>query len=178
MVKFRWYYDKDKEEIWLNEMASEGFAMTRFFLGFYWFENCEPGEYIYQIDLFTENKGSMTHQEYLNLIRETGAEYVCSWGWWRLFRRKAELGPFCLYTDVNSRLDQYRRWFRLFRNIAVFDLAVLIYEMIIIFTTWDHSGVRIMGTVALGIIFTLGLVIWISTYHIWKKIKSLEKELL
>ena len=31
MVKFRLYYDKDKEEIWLNEMAQQGYAMTRFF---------------------------------------------------------------------------------------------------------------------------------------------------
>lgn len=50
MTKFRLYFDKDKETAWLNEMAKKGYAMTGFFAGFYQFEACEPGEYIYQID--------------------------------------------------------------------------------------------------------------------------------
>lgn len=179
MVKFRWYYDKDKEEIWLNEMVAEGFAVTRFLLGFYWFEDCEPGEYIYQIDLFTENKGSMTHREYVSLIQETGAEFVCSWGWWRFFRRKAKLGPFRLYTDVNSRLEQYRRIFRLFRNIGILELAALCYEVILTVASWNRSaGLEALCLAAVGIIFAMGIVIWENAYHIWQKIKRLERELL
>lgn len=51
MKKFKIYFDKDKEEEWLNEMAQNGYAFTSFFLGMYSFEKCEPGEYSYQIDL-------------------------------------------------------------------------------------------------------------------------------
>lgn len=179
MVKFRWYYDKDKEEAWLNEMAAEGFAMTRFRFGFYWFEDCEPGEYIYQIDLFTENKGSMTHREYISLIQDTGAEYVCSWGWWRIFRRKAKLGSFRLYTDASSRLEQYRRIFRFFRNVGIFELAVLCYEVILTVTTWNRSAdVGVLCLAADMIILAVGIVIWENAYHIRQKIKRMEQELL
>ena len=52
MVKFRLYYDKDKEQDWLMEMVNRGWAVKKFFLGFYTFEPCEPGEYIYQIKLY------------------------------------------------------------------------------------------------------------------------------
>ena len=38
MIKFRLYYDKDKEEEFLNNMVQKGYAMTHIFLGVYWFE--------------------------------------------------------------------------------------------------------------------------------------------
>ena len=50
MKKFKLYFDKEKEETWLNEMCGKGLAMTKFFLGVYTFAPCEPGAYIYQID--------------------------------------------------------------------------------------------------------------------------------
>ena len=50
MMKFRLCLDKDAETEWLNRMAANGWAMKRFFAGFYSFEKCEKGEYVYQID--------------------------------------------------------------------------------------------------------------------------------
>lgn len=51
MIKFKLYYDKDQEEKFLNEMSDQGYAMKKFFLGFYTFEPCNPGEYTYRVDL-------------------------------------------------------------------------------------------------------------------------------
>ena len=50
MIKYRFYLDKDAETAWLNQMAADGWAMKRFFAGFYDFETCENGEYVYQVD--------------------------------------------------------------------------------------------------------------------------------
>lgn len=44
MIKYRFYLDKDAETAWLNQMAADGWAMKRFFAGFYDFETCENGE--------------------------------------------------------------------------------------------------------------------------------------
>ena len=38
MMKFKLYFDTDAEVKWLNEMADKGYAMTRFFAGFYTFD--------------------------------------------------------------------------------------------------------------------------------------------
>ena len=57
MLKFKLYYDKDAEEDWLKEMCLNGWAFKKFFLGFYTFEKCEPGEYNYQIDLLDSWSG-------------------------------------------------------------------------------------------------------------------------
>lgn len=51
MRKYRLYYDKDAEEIWLKDMCQKGWALKKYFLGLYTFEPCTPGEFNYQIDL-------------------------------------------------------------------------------------------------------------------------------
>ena len=45
MIKYRYYIDNQKEQDWLNKLSREGWALKKFFLGFYKFEKCEPGEY-------------------------------------------------------------------------------------------------------------------------------------
>ncbi|MFQ8631802.1 MAG: DUF2812 domain-containing protein, partial [Intestinibacter bartlettii] len=50
MIKYRYYIDNQKEQDWLNNLTKKGWALKSFFLGFYKFEKCEPGEYEYQID--------------------------------------------------------------------------------------------------------------------------------
>lgn len=46
MKKFKLYYDKDKEEAFLNDMSAKGHAMKRFFLGDVYFRKM-PTERIY-----------------------------------------------------------------------------------------------------------------------------------
>lgn len=179
MVKFRWYYDADKEKAWLDEMAQKGWAMYHYFLGFYWFEACKPGEYIYQIDLFVENKGNMTYQEYLNLIEETGAEYLCRWFWWRVFRRRAELGDFKLYTDVNSKIEKYQKHLRFFRNIGIAQACVFTYDLLYTIVFWERMGdMNVFFFWACILLLVCMAVIWRNYYRIRGKIRDLKKELL
>ena len=109
MIRFRLYYDKDKETEWLNEMAADGWALKSFFAGFYKFEPCEKGEYIYQIDLGDELYS--VSDEYRELMGELGVEIVVLWGFWIILRKRAEDGPFELYTDVDSKIEHYRNFF-------------------------------------------------------------------
>ena len=83
MVKYRLYLDKDKESIWLNEMADKGFAMTGFYGGFYKFEQCEKGEYAYQID-FKQNFFSVP-EDYREIMEESGIEMDGATYWQKLF---------------------------------------------------------------------------------------------
>jgi hypothetical protein len=42
MKKFKLYYDKDKEEAFLNDMSAKGYAMKRFFWGCILLKNANP----------------------------------------------------------------------------------------------------------------------------------------
>ena len=35
MIKFRWYYDIDKEEKFLNEMSRNGYRLKKYCIGLY-----------------------------------------------------------------------------------------------------------------------------------------------
>ncbi|MDF2520653.1 MAG: hypothetical protein K0R84_1281, partial [Clostridia bacterium] len=87
MLKFKMYFDKDVEEIWLKEMSNKGWAFKRFFLGFYTFEACEPGEYNYQIDLLDNWSGEK--EDYASFMEQSGVEVISQWYRWVYIRKKA-----------------------------------------------------------------------------------------
>ena len=127
MIRFKLYYDKDKETVWLNQMASEGWALKSFFAGFYKFEPCGKGEYIYQIDL-GDTLYSVS-DEYRELMGELGVEIVVLWGYWIILRKRAADGPFELYTDVESKIEHYRKIRRMFKAVTILELIGLFMEI-------------------------------------------------
>ena len=127
MKKFALYFDKDKEMEWLNKMVQEGYAMVDFFAGLYTFEPCEKGEWQYQIDIGNGFFG--VKKEYSDFMSEMGIEVVKCWGPWVILRRKAQEGRFELFSDVDSRIEQYKKILILFKAVTCVELLALIYEI-------------------------------------------------
>ena len=127
MIKFRMYFDKDKETQWLDEMAAEGWAVKSFFAGFYTFEQCEKGEYQYQID-FCDKVLSIS-DDYREFMNENDVEIVQRWGFWVILRKKTSDGEFVLYSDVDSQLDHYKKILRMFQGVTIFEFLILLYEI-------------------------------------------------
>ena len=115
MIRWKFTYDKDEEQDWLNEYARQGWAMTKFWLGVVTFVPCQPGEYIYQIDLLP-GKGLLAedYEGYVIFMDEMGVEGVQRWGRWVYLRKRAGDGPFEVFTDAESRIALYRRIRRMF----------------------------------------------------------------
>lgn len=128
MIKFRLYYDKDKETLWLNEMADQGYAMIGFFAGFYTFEKCEPGEYRYQVD-FSDKPFSLG-TDYREFMKEMNIEIVLQWFFWVILRKKASEGEFQLYTDVDSSIAHYKKIRTLFKAVTIFETILFTIECI------------------------------------------------
>lgn len=130
MIKFRIYFDKDKETQWINKMAQKGFAMTGFFAGFYEFERCQPGEYIYQVD-FSEKFCSVS-ENYREFMAEMNVEIVQIWGFWVILRKKASDGEFLLYTDVDSNIAHYTKIRNFFKAAGIIESLLFLMETILI----------------------------------------------
>lgn len=130
MVKFRLGLNNDKETEWLNEMARKGYAMTGFAAGFYSFDKCQPGEYVYQIDC-SEGLFRVSN-DYREFMRESGIEIVCVWGMWVILRRKAAEGDFVLYTDVESAIAYYTKTKRIFMVVMVIECICLFMELFVV----------------------------------------------
>lgn len=169
MLKFRLYYDKDEEEVWLNEMSQKGWAFKKFFLGYYTFEPCEPGEYNYQIDLLDNWSGEK--EDYATFMDESGVEVISQWYRWVYIRKKAADGPFEMYTDAESKIAQYRR-------IKNFFLVGLIIEMLCFLIEFNEAvstGFKSFW----GLTILLGIIVLAFLRMIWKckwKIEQLQQE--
>ena len=120
MIRFRLYFDKDPETEWLNRMASDGWALKGFFAGFYSFEKCGKGEWIYQID-FGDHAYHVS-DEYRELMTDLGIEIVALWGFWIILRKRAADGPFELYTDTESMIGHYRKILKMFMGVIALEL--------------------------------------------------------
>lgn len=130
MIKFRFYFDKDEETAWLNQMSADGWAMTGFFAGFFNFEKCDKGKWNYQVDF--GDRAFAVSDEYREFMEDTGAEIVQTWGYWVFLRRLASLGKFELYTDIDSCIEHYKKILKMFQTVTILELVCF---FIIIFTT-------------------------------------------
>lgn len=166
MIKFRWYYDKDREEEFLNSMVTKGYAMTRFFLGVYWFEECKPGEYTYRVDIIRD-KSTKQKNEFYDLIRESGGELVETWEYGLFFGKK---GDFEIYSDNESKMEQYSRIQKMFLICTAIEMLLLISQSILYFSNKIYNNSFLIVLLVIIIITFM-----IQIYKCNKKIKSLKK---
>ena len=127
MIKFKLYFDKDKETQWHNEMSQKGWAMTGFFAGFYRFEPCEKGKYTYQIDF--GNEFFSVSDDYREFMSDSDIEIIQSWGFWVFLRKLSSEGEFQLYTDVDSQIEHYKKIRNMFKAVTVIELICLFIEL-------------------------------------------------
>lgn len=102
-----------KEENYLREQHKNGWAFIRVSgLGVYHFEKCVPQDVVYQLDYNADS--TKQPNEYIQLFRDCGWEYLQNYAGYSYFRKAAsemgetEEGIFC---DDASRLDMMKRVF-------------------------------------------------------------------
>ena len=169
MKKFKLYYDKDLEQDWLQKMSQDGWAFKNFFLGVYTFVPCQPGEYIYQIDLLDDKNKSI--QSFTAFMEDIGVEVVAQWYRWGYLRKKADDGPFEMYTDIESKINQYNR-------IKNFFLSFLFIESICFIVEFS-AAIRTENPTLWLFTALIGLICLAFLRIVWKcsfKIEQLKRE--
>ena len=173
MIRWKFTFDKDEEQVWLNDYARQGWAMTRFCVGVVTFAPCQPGEYIYQIDLLP-GKGLQAddYEGYVIFMDEMGVEVVQRWGRWVYLRKRAEEGPFEVYTDVESQLALYRRIRSLFLWALVVEACCSISGFSSLVRFPDDMFARGLAGLYIVILAVFLRAVWQCT----RKIRELERQ--
>jgi hypothetical protein len=169
MIRFKLYLDKDSETDWLNKMSQKGYAFKKFILGFYKFEKCEPGEYIYQIDLLPNWKGDKA--EFSSFMQDSGVEVIAQWYRWVYISKKASEGPFEMYTDTESKIGQYNRIKKFLLVAAGIETICLLVEL--------NAAIHLQEVLFWGFVMFLGLVVVGILKVVWKcswKIEQLRRD--
>lgn len=171
MTKFRLYLDKDKETTWINEMAAKGHALKGFFAGFYSFEECEPGEYVYQIDF--GSKMYSVSDDYREFMAENNIEIVCLWGYWIILRKRASEGEFVLYTDVDSSIEHYTKILKMFKVVSILELICFFVEAL---CAINGAAIGIFGMFIIGILAVAMMRATLSTKRTINELKERKGE--
>jgi len=173
MIRWKFTFDKDAEQDWLNDYARQGWAMTRFFAGKVTFEPCQPGEYIYQIDL-VPGKGLRAdkYEDYVIFMNEMGVEVLQRWGRWVYLRKRAEDGPFEVYTDAASKIGLYRSMRAMFA-------WVLVLECLCSASAWNmlaQTPESMFARAAVGFYIVITAVMLRAVWRCSGKIRELERQ--
>lgn len=97
MKKICCFIDKEKEEQYINIMASQGLALTGIRciktslvpFGIYEFEPCEPDEYVYRID-YLKNIDKDSVKSRIKTVEKSGAELISERQCILIFRKKED----------------------------------------------------------------------------------------
>ena len=151
-------WQDEKEEAWLEEMSASGWHLSRVQLPWvYTFDKGEPCRKIYRLDYMLVTKGKL--DEYLQIFRDAGWEYIGEMSNWRYWGKQVANGETPeIFTDNESKIKKYQRMlgmmvfflvflcfigFNMFRNQAwselnnlplinaIYFLAMLCYAVII-----------------------------------------------
>ena len=144
------YWDYEKEEQWLNEMSHKGLALEDYSWCRYVFRDAPAGKYIYRIELLDKTGSHYESQKYLKFLEETGIECVATYMRWAFLRKEASLGPFDLYSDIDSKINYYSKVINFWNIFAAMELVIGTMNVLIGLVNGGRYG-------GLGFNFFLGL---------------------
>ena len=169
------FYNYEKEEKWLNEMAAKGFALTDYTWCRYVFADCQPGEYIYRLELLEYPPTHAVSQKYIRFMEENGVEHISSYIRWVFFRKKAADGVFDIYSDAESKIKHYQKVNRLMDFFAVLAFGACAYNVYIGFLI-AQKGIFPFNYATGAMVGFFGAVLLFSGHSFRKKIKKLKKD--
>jgi hypothetical protein len=157
--KINWFFpwQDEKEEAWLRSMSQKGWHLSSLGLPcIYRFQAGEPRDYVYRLDYQTFPKKD--RQEYQQLFRDAGWEYIGDMSAWQYFRKEVIEGESPeIFTDVESKIARYKRV-----------LAFLWFFWVVLIVIFPVKGMSIENPYPWwGAIQVFTLLIWLFfTYNI------------
>lgn len=164
VMKFFTIMQWEEEQNYLRNQHRKGWRFVRAsLLNRYQFERCEPEDVVYQLD-YSAARGE-EKENYIQLFRDCGWEYIQDWYGYSYFRKPAAQmnGDESIFCDKESRMDFLKRVFigRLIPMIIIF--VALIMPQLLMQTAQGFTRA------VLGILAVLYVVVFISYgVHYWK----------
>lgn len=166
------FFNFEKEEKWLNEMAAKGIEFVDYSFAKYQFEEGVPGRYVYRIE-FLENK--VHHPEsihYIKFLEEAGIECISAIGYRLYMRKKASEGPFEVFTDLAARLKQYIIIRNTAMTVVILNAMAFVINVFLIFINRVIPHVNIASTCIILTILFLP-----TTIAYTKKVQEIKNEM-
>lgn len=177
-TKFKFFYNYEKEERWLNSMSAKGMALTDYFWTRYVFEEETPGKYIYKIEFLDKMGGKdVENIAYINFLEDLGIECVGIYMHWAILRKEASSGPFEIYTDFTSKINSCRKIKRWWYMASIFEGVIALLEITNFIRNYmEYHALPISLIILTALIIAFCLLFFSLGWSVRKKEKALIKE--
>ncbi|MFJ7732486.1 DUF2812 domain-containing protein [Lysinibacillus sp. NPDC097231] len=173
MHKYRLMINPYAIENWVNDMASQGWHLKKFTWIRFTFERGEPGDYIYRHDEL-ERFGTHYEDDYLEFLKSSGIEQVDRSGNFIFFRKPSNEGPFELFSDKKTKINNLSKKIMLLLFIMLLNLFVGLTGLSGIFLGQHTDTVRlILNSTDILVV----VLIAIPLFKLMRVRKNLKKEL-
>lgn len=158
--KWLWAWEDDKEEVWLRQMAMQGWHLVEpMFPTVYEFEKGEARDVYYRLDY--KDTTRKDDESYRRIFTDAGWEHCGAMAGWQYFRKESEDGSVQeIFTDNASKIKKYQR----------LQLILLVLTIPLI------SGVGIVPGPIKMIYAVLLLIYGYCHFKLIQKIKSLKSD--
>jgi hypothetical protein len=170
----------NEEATWLSFMHRQGWKFLSTSGKKYEFEQCEPEDWIYQLD-FKEN--GVAEEDYIQMFTDYGWEYTFCYGKWFYFRkmRTATDEDLSIFSDKESKIELCKRVINAdVLRIAPILLLILVSNYLLFFTSLIEESDFLKGArfgIMLGsiLIYVFSISMTIGQYKkLYKMIKNYE----
>lgn len=173
VVRYFGAWEAEKEERWLNQMALQGWLLTDVTSMLYRFRRIKPKNWAYQLD-FIELSGDEL-LDYQQLFEDAGWEYITNLTHWHYFRADGDTNPQRIHTDVQSKINVFKRVRRMLLLAGLPSLTSLWYFPMILFSGRAGDGIiPFLIAMYLLVLTAIGLVGY-SLVRVNREIKRLEE---
>ena len=167
----------EKEQAFLRKEHSKGWKLERVnFLTLYHFRRCEPEDMVYQLDFNPE--GISHREEYLQMFRDCGWEYLQEYMGYSYFRKpvsRMEGRDEEIFCDDASRLDMMKRVFK-GRMLPPLVVLLLIVVPNLLSAASHFSPDRAVSSVFFAAVLILALYVYIPFglrfRSLWSRVKK------
>ncbi|MEK5038337.1 DUF2812 domain-containing protein [Sporosarcina sp. FSL K6-3457] len=155
MYKFRFFINFEKEEQWLEQMASDGYHLKSTFMG-YQFQRGKSEAATIKID-FRKFRRKEDFIDYCTLFEDSGWKHLTGSkvSGIQHFKRIDDTAGDDIFSDNNSKATRYKRYANMF-----FELAICYLPLVVVFYSADLIDPKVLINPK-ELYFTPGL--WDST---------------
>lgn len=167
--KLFWVWEHEREEEWLNAMSAQGLLLSSVGFWRYTFEEGEPQQYQYRLELLESLPSAPKSREYIGFMEDMGVEYVGSMLGWVYFRKKTSEGAFDLYSAASSKIKHFARM----SSLVLLALMINIFAAVLNLGTYISIGSTLNGKMSI-LSSTLCALLLYAWAKLHQKIKALK----
>ena len=181
--KIFWIWQLEKEQAWVNEMASHGYSLEHAGRFTFEFDETEPDKYIYK-EIFLKGWGeSAENVKYFKFLEEMGIKVVCYINYpgtcWVYIRALKEEYPngIELYSDIDSKINYNKVMAGYLIFVIVATLLSALLNISVVVNSWTMHGMLMVLNLICSVFLTaLCIASVIATVKAFVKIANLKKE--